>query len=62
MGGAVHVRAPAACPWDERSLSGNAVLANWLPRSPCMLLQAKGDLSGKLAGETIKPISDWVAR
>jgi len=25
-------------------------------------LQAKGDLSGKLAGETIKPISDWVAR
>lgn len=41
-------------------------LADWLPASPVrydhLLLQAKGDLSGKLAGETIKPISDWVAR
>ena len=34
-------------------------LANWLPRSPCMLLQAKGDLSGKLAGEAGSRLAAW---
>ena len=29
-----------------------------LPRPP----QAKGDLSAKLQGDTIKPITDWVVR
>jgi hypothetical protein len=52
---------------DTAGVAASAVVATAEPiGGPNFTLQAgtsaKGDLSGKLASDTIKPISDWIAR